>query len=57
MKVVIIGGGIAGLSMGIFLNQRNIEVVVNERAEKMPIHGHAFMMHRDGLGILKELNL
>ena len=56
MKVVIIGGGIAGLTIGIFLKQRNIEVVVNERAEEMPIHGHAFMMHTDGLGILKELN-
>lgn len=56
MKVVIIGGGIAGLTMGIFLKQRNIEVVVNERAPGMQIQGHAFLMHTDGLAILKELN-
>lgn len=55
MKIVIIGGGIAGLTMGIFLNKRNIDVVVNERTEGLPIRGHAFLMHTDGLSILNKL--
>lgn len=56
MKVVIIGGGIAGLALGIFLDKKNIEVVVNERLENTPVRGHAFLMHHDGLLKLKELN-
>lgn len=56
MKVVIIGGGIAGVTLGAFLNNRNIEVVINERSAGMPVKGHAFLMHNDGLAILKALN-
>lgn len=56
MKVVIIGGGIAGLTLGILLRRKNIEVVINERSVGMPIRGHAFLMHTDGLAILRELN-
>jgi 2-polyprenyl-6-methoxyphenol hydroxylase-like FAD-dependent oxidoreductase/predicted DsbA family dithiol-disulfide isomerase len=55
MKVVVIGGGIAGLSLGIFLQKNQIEVVVNERAAGTPGGGHAFLMHTDGLSVLKEL--
>ncbi len=56
MKVVIIGGGIAGLTLGILLRKRNFEVVINERTVGMPVRGHAFLMHTDGLSILNELN-
>ncbi len=57
MKAVIIGGGIAGLTLANLLRQRNFDVVVNERSVGMPIRGHAFLMHKDGLSILKELNV
>jgi len=56
MKVVIIGGGIAGMTLGIFLREKNIEAVVNERLVEMPVRGHAFLMHAEGLSKLKELN-
>ena len=56
MKAVIIGGGIAGLTMGILLRKRNVEVVISERSVGMPIRGHAFLMHQDGLSILKSLD-
>jgi 2-polyprenyl-6-methoxyphenol hydroxylase-like FAD-dependent oxidoreductase/predicted DsbA family dithiol-disulfide isomerase len=56
MKVVIIGGGIAGLTLGILLRKQDIEVVINERTTGMPVRGHAFLMHTDGLAILNELN-
>lgn len=55
MKVVIIGGGIAGLTLGRFLLQKNMDVVICERAVGAPVLGHAFLMHTDGLKILKEL--
>ncbi|MBC7381897.1 MAG: DsbA family protein [Bacteroidia bacterium] len=56
MKVVIIGGGIAGLTLGISLLRNNIDVVINERTTGTPIRGHAFLMHADGLSILNEFN-
>lgn len=55
MKVVIIGGGIAGLTLGIYLQKYDIQVSINERAAGTVGGGHAFLMHTDGLGILKEL--
>jgi len=55
MKVVILGGGIAGLCMGIYLHQNNIEVTVNERKIHAAVGGHAFLMHHDGIAVLKEL--
>ena len=55
MKVVIIGAGIAGLTLALFLEKYGMEVVVNERAAGTPGGGHAFLMHHDGLQILEEL--
>lgn len=55
MKVVILGGGIAGLCMGIYLHQNNFEVSVNERNVHAAAGGHAFLMHHDGIMVLKEL--
>lgn len=55
MKVVIIGGGIAGLSMGIYLHRNGVEVSVSERNLGVLGGGHAFLMHHDGISILKAL--
>lgn len=55
MKVVIIGGGIAGLTLGILLRKSNIEININERLQNTPTRGHSFLMHLDGLEILREL--
>lgn len=55
MKVVVIGGGIAGLCMGIYLHQNNFEFSVNERQIFSAVGGHAFLMHHDGISVLKEL--
>ena len=53
MKVVIIGGGIAGLTAGILFDAMNFEVVVNERHQGIEAKGHAFLMNEDGLAILE----
>ncbi len=53
MKVVIIGGGIAGLSMGISLLKKNTDVVICERHIGINAKGHAFLMHDDGLSLLQ----
>jgi FAD-dependent urate hydroxylase len=55
MKVVIIGAGIAGLTLAVYLQRHQIEVCINERAEGTLSGGHAFLMHSDGLAILKEM--
>lgn len=55
MKTVVIGGGIAGMSMGIQLNKHGIDVVVCERDEQVPARGNAFLMHAEGLSVLELL--
>ncbi len=55
MKAVIIGGGIAGITMGILLHRKGLEVIINERACSIPLTGNAFLMHSEGVSILKEL--
>jgi len=54
MKAVIIGGGIAGLTMGLKLKEENWEVVVCEKSVSLPNRGHAFLMNYDGLSVLSE---
>jgi len=54
MKVVIIGAGMAGLTLGAYLQKYQIAVCINERAETIWGGGHAFLMHRDGFSILEE---
>jgi 2-polyprenyl-6-methoxyphenol hydroxylase-like FAD-dependent oxidoreductase/predicted DsbA family dithiol-disulfide isomerase len=54
-KIVIIGGGIAGMACAILLNRQGFEVVVCEREVSCPTRGNAFLMHAEGLAILKSL--
>ena len=56
MKIVIIGGGIAGMTIGIFLQKKGIRVSIAERQPDTSEKGHAFLMHDDALSILRELN-
>jgi len=55
MKVVIIGGGLAGLAAGILLQRNNIDVLVCEKNNGVSPRGNAFLMHADGLTILEDL--
>lgn len=55
MKIIIIGGGVAGLAFGILMNRKGHQVVVNERSAEIPLSGNAFMMHDQGLSILKKI--
>lgn len=56
MKIVVIGGGIAGLAFGILMQQKRHKVVVCERFDTLPNGGgNAFMMHGQGFSILERL--
>ena len=57
MKYVIIGGGIAGLAIGAFLERKGKEVIVSEKQPGASTHGHAFLLHDDAVSILRQLNL
>jgi 2-polyprenyl-6-methoxyphenol hydroxylase-like FAD-dependent oxidoreductase/predicted DsbA family dithiol-disulfide isomerase len=57
MKYVVIGGGIAGLAIGAFLERKGKEVVVCEKQPVANTQGHAFLLHDDALSILRELGL
>lgn len=56
MKIVIIGGGIGGMTIGIFLQKKGLEVTIAERQAGKEEKGHAFLMHDDALSILRELD-
>jgi len=56
LKVVIIGGGIAGLTVGILLKNKKREVVINEKVDGIFNKGHAFLMNTQGLSVLNELS-
>jgi len=56
MKAVIIGGGVAGLTVGILLHKKKWEVIVNERSQTIVNRGHAFLMSSDGQSILSEFS-
>jgi len=55
MRIVIIGAGIAGLVFGIRMRRRGHQVTIHERAEGIPLHGNAFMVHGEGLEMLRSL--
>jgi 2-polyprenyl-6-methoxyphenol hydroxylase-like FAD-dependent oxidoreductase len=55
MKVVIIGGGIAGLTAAIALKKVSHKVVVRERFSINSKQGMAFMIHSDTLKSLQSL--
>ncbi|MFS0562693.1 NAD(P)/FAD-dependent oxidoreductase [Terribacillus sp. 179-K 1B1 HS] len=56
-KVIIIGGGIAGLAMSLFLKKANIESVVYEQAEAYGKVGGHFVIHPSGVQMLELLGL
>lgn len=56
MKIVIIGGGIAGMAMGTFLYRKGLETVICEKLPGITERGHAFLMHAEAIAILSELD-
>jgi len=54
-KTVIIGGGVAGLSLAIALRKEGREVVVCEREERSYSNGHAFLIHPDAMRVLEGI--
>jgi len=56
MKVVIIGGGIGGITTGILLLKNGFEVCICEKENGIPNKGNAFLMHSEGLAIVAGLN-
>ncbi|OYU97172.1 MAG: hypothetical protein CFE21_02460 [Bacteroidetes bacterium B1(2017)] len=55
MKVVIIGGGIAGYSLAILLQKKGIDFALFEKENKKTDKGLAFLIHEDAVAILREL--
>ncbi len=54
-KTVIIGGGIAGLSLAIALRKMGREAVVCEREQRSHSNGHAFLIHPDAMTVLEKV--
>lgn len=56
-KAIIIGGGIAGLAMALFLKKADIESVVYEQAQAYGKVGGHFVIHPSGVQMLEMLGL
>lgn len=56
MKIVIIGGGIAGLTLAGFLQKQGINFVINERNTALPTRGNSFLMHAEGYAVIEALS-
>jgi 2-polyprenyl-6-methoxyphenol hydroxylase-like FAD-dependent oxidoreductase len=56
MKVVIIGGGIAGLALGLLLKKDGIQVSIHEKDIQILSKGHGFLMHPVGYSVLQTLS-
>lgn len=57
MRTLIVGGGIAGLSLASFLKQRGLEPVIVEQAEKWSRIGYGISLWGNGIKILQTLDL
>lgn len=55
MKTVIIGGGVAGLSLAIAMRNAGYVVTVCERDERSSSNGHAFLIHPDAMAVLERV--
>lgn len=56
-KVIIVGGGVAGLAMSLFLKKANIESVIYEQAPAFGKVGGHFLIHPSGIHVLESLGL
>jgi len=56
-KVIIVGGGVAGLAMSLFLKKANIESIVYEQAKAYGKVGGHFVIHPSGIQMLELLSL
>ena len=55
MKIVIVGAGISGIATAILLQSQGHDVQIYERTAIMNTRGNAFLMHDDGLRVLRKL--
>lgn len=57
MKILIVGGGIAGLTLSAFLKKSGADVTIVEKAPKWATIGYVITLFPNGLSILKRLGL
>ena len=57
MKVLIVGGGIGGLTLSAFLKKKGIESVIAEKTKKWKTVGYVLGLYPNGMKILNSLGL
>lgn len=56
-KIIIIGAGISGLSLAIFLKKAGIDCAVYENYPYKRIEGSSFRINKSGVHVMKELGI
>src|SRR5690349_955049 len=56
-RILIVGGGIAGLTVATALSRRGIEADLVERRDDWPTEGAAITLHANGVRVLRGLGL
>ncbi|AUX26432.1 FAD dependent oxidoreductase [Sorangium cellulosum] len=57
MRVLVSGAGIAGLSLGLLLERRGVEVVIAERARRLEPLGHYIGLKGNGVRTVERMGL
>ena len=57
MKAVVIGGGIAGLTIASLMRRKKWDVVVCEKSSEIFNRGHAFLMHSEGMNTVLDIGI
>src|SRR4051812_47788693 len=56
-KVMISGGGVAGLALGLWLERFGFEPVVIDRAHRFEALGHYIALKGNGVQVIREMGL
>lgn len=56
-KIVVVGGGVAGIAMGLFAKQKGLHIPVYEQSSKEKSRAHVIWIASNGMALLEKLGV